>query len=78
MSRYFVSFMQDVLGANGRYTEVCRSTFEIDAPSEGEATELAKQKFRKGGAAVQMDAVCGPHLHQHYRLSIPIHIVALA
>jgi hypothetical protein len=48
MSRYFVSFMKDVLGANGRYTEVRQSTVETDAPSEGEATELAKQKFRKG------------------------------
>jgi hypothetical protein len=45
MSRYVVSFMKDVLGDNGRHIEVCQKTVEIDAPSEGEARELAKQKF---------------------------------
>ncbi|WP_024520553.1 hypothetical protein [Bradyrhizobium sp. Tv2a-2] len=47
MSRYVVSFMKDVLGDNGRQIEICQKTVEIDAPSEGEATELAKQKFCK-------------------------------
>lgn len=47
MSRYVVSFMKDVLGGNGRQIEVCQKTLEVDAPSEGEATELAKQKFCK-------------------------------
>ncbi len=47
MSRYVVSFMKDVLGDNGRHIEVCQSTVEIDAPNEGEARELAKQKFCK-------------------------------
>ncbi|WP_407180494.1 hypothetical protein [Bradyrhizobium sp. STM 3562] len=47
MSRYVVSFMKDVLGGNGRQIEVCQKTLEIDASSEGEATELAKQKFCK-------------------------------
>jgi hypothetical protein len=45
MSRYVVHFMKDVLGENGRQVEVCQSTLEIDAASEGLATELAKQKF---------------------------------
>jgi len=47
MSRYVVSFMKDVLGDNGRQIEVCQSTVEIDAKSEGEARELAKEKFCK-------------------------------
>lgn len=47
MSRFVVSFMKDVLGENGRQIEVCQKTLEIDAPSEGEATELAKQRFCK-------------------------------
>jgi hypothetical protein len=45
MSRYLVHFMKDVLGDNGRQVEVCQGTLEIDAASEGHATELAKQKF---------------------------------
>jgi hypothetical protein len=47
MSRFVVSFMKDVLGDNGRQIEICQKTLEIDAVSEGEATELAKQKFCK-------------------------------
>jgi len=45
MSRYVVHFMKDVLGGNGRQLEICQRTVEIDAPDEGQATELAKQKF---------------------------------
>jgi hypothetical protein len=45
MSRFVISFMKDVLGENGREREVCQGTLEIDAASEGVATELAKQKF---------------------------------
>jgi hypothetical protein len=45
MSRFVISFMKDVLGDNGRQIEVCQSILEVDAPNEGEATELAKQKF---------------------------------
>jgi hypothetical protein len=45
MSRYIVHFMKDVLGENGRQIEVCQGTLEIDAASEGQATELAKKKF---------------------------------
>lgn len=45
MSRFVVRFMKDVLGENGRQTEVCQSTVEVDAPNESHATELAKRKF---------------------------------
>lgn len=45
MSRYVVRFLKDVLGDNGRETEVCQGTLEVDASSEGHATELAKKKF---------------------------------
>jgi hypothetical protein len=37
--------MKDVLGENGRHTEICQSTLEVDAPNEEHATKLAKQKF---------------------------------
>jgi len=47
MSRFVICFMKDVLGDNGRHIEVCQSILEVDAPNEGEATELAKQKFCK-------------------------------
>ena len=47
MSHFVVSFMKDVLGDNGRQIEICQRTVEIDAPSEGEATELAKLRFCK-------------------------------
>jgi hypothetical protein len=39
--------MKDVLGENGRELEVCQGTLEIDAQSERDAAELAKQKFCK-------------------------------
>ena len=45
MSRFVVRFMKDVLGENGRQAEVCQCSLEIDASSEGQATELAKRKF---------------------------------
>ena len=45
MSRFVVRFMKDVLGQNGRQAEICQSTVEVDASSEGLATELAKRKF---------------------------------
>jgi hypothetical protein len=37
--------MKDVLGENGRETEICQSTVEVDASNEGHAAELAKKKF---------------------------------
>jgi hypothetical protein len=37
--------MKDVLGENGRETEICQSSLEVDAASEANAAELAKLKF---------------------------------
>ena len=45
MSRFVVRFMKDVLGENGRQAEICQCTVEVDASSEGDATQLAKKKF---------------------------------
>ena len=45
MSRFVVRFMKDVLGENGRQAEICQCIVEVDAASEGHATELAKRKF---------------------------------
>jgi hypothetical protein len=45
MSRFIVRFMKDVLGENGRETEICQRSLEVDASSESHATELAKKKF---------------------------------
>ena len=45
MSRFVVRFMKDVLGENGRETEVCQSSLEIDAANEDDAEEQAKKKF---------------------------------
>ena len=57
MSRYVVHFMKDVLGENGRQIEICQSVLEIDALDEGQATELAKQKF------CQAERLCEWSLH---------------
>jgi hypothetical protein len=45
MSHFVVSFMKDVLGDNGRRAEICQRILEIDAPTEGEAKDIAKQRF---------------------------------
>jgi hypothetical protein len=50
MPRYVIHFMKNVLGDNGRQAEVCQRTLEIDASSEGQATELAKRRFCELGA----------------------------
>ncbi|MGJ4932363.1 hypothetical protein ACQR1I_22175 [Bradyrhizobium sp. HKCCYLS2038] len=47
MSRYVIHFMKDVLGENGRQCEICQSTLEVEAETEGEAAEIAKQEFCK-------------------------------
>lgn len=57
MSRFVVRFMKDVLGENGRETEICQSLLEIDAASEGDAEELAKRKF------CETEALCDWSLH---------------
>jgi len=45
MSLYVVQFMKDVLGNNGRHSEVCQGVLEVYALDVGEATESAKQRF---------------------------------
>jgi hypothetical protein len=57
MSRFVVRFMKDVLGGNGREIEICQKSLEVDALSEGQATELAKQKF------CESEALCHWSLH---------------
>ena len=57
MSRFVVRFMKDVLGENGRQTEICQRSLEVDAATEGQATELAKQKF------CETEALCEWSLH---------------
>jgi hypothetical protein len=57
MSRFVVKFMKDVLGENGREAEICQGTLEVDASSEGQATELANRKF------CENEALCDWSLH---------------
>jgi hypothetical protein len=57
MSLFVIRFMKDVLGDNGREREVCQGSLEIDASSEGLATEMAKQKF------CELQALCDWSLH---------------
>jgi hypothetical protein len=57
MSRFVVQFMKDVLGGNGREREVCQGALEIDASTEGQATEIAKLKF------CEQQALCDWSLH---------------
>ena len=57
MSRFVVRFMKDVLGDNGREIEICQSSLEVDASTEGHATELAKKKF------CETEALCDWSLH---------------
>jgi len=57
MPRYVIHFMKNVLGDNGRAADVCQGTLEVDASTEGLATEMAKQRFCK------MQALCDWSLH---------------
>lgn len=57
MSRFIVRFMKDVLGGNGREIEICQSSLEVDASTEGQAAELAKKKF------CETEALCHWSLH---------------
>lgn len=57
MSRYVVRFMKNVLGENGRQTEICQRSLEVDAATESQATELAKTKF------CETEALCEWSLH---------------
>ena len=45
MSRFVVDFMKDVLSENGHEQEICQLSVEVDAASQIEATQLAKQEF---------------------------------
>ena len=45
MALYVVRFMKTLLGENGHEADVCQDMLEVDAPNEGQAVELAKQKF---------------------------------
>jgi len=58
MSRFVVRFMKDVLGDNGRQTEICQSTLEVDASNEGHATELAKLRFCEAKALGVLSLLC--------------------
>jgi hypothetical protein len=49
--------MKDVLGGNGREIEICQSSLEVDASTEGQAAELAKKKF------CETEALCHWSLH---------------
>lgn len=57
MSRFVVRFTKDVLGENGREAEICQNTVEVDASDEGQAVELAKQRF------CETEALCDWSLH---------------
>ncbi len=50
MSRFVVRFLKNVLGQNGREMEICQGSLEVEAPSEGQAAELAKRRFCEAGA----------------------------
>jgi hypothetical protein len=47
MPRYVVRFFKEVMGDNGHDREACQGTFEIEAASPAEASELAKVEFCK-------------------------------
>ncbi|MBR0750631.1 hypothetical protein JQ604_00370 [Bradyrhizobium jicamae] len=57
MSHFVVHFMKDVLGGNGREREICQGSLEIDASTEGQATEMAKRKF------CEQQSLCDWSLH---------------
>jgi hypothetical protein len=45
MPRYIARFIKDVLGDNGQTCEVCQTTIELDARSDMEAEQKAKERF---------------------------------
>ena len=68
MSQFVVSFMKDVLGGNGRHTEICQRKLEVFASDAGAATELAKVKFceteRLGEWSLRADRIAiSPTIH---------------
>jgi hypothetical protein len=47
MPRFIVRFMKDVLGENGQMCEVCQTSVELEARTDREAEQKAKEKFCK-------------------------------
>ncbi|WP_315701824.1 MULTISPECIES: hypothetical protein [unclassified Bradyrhizobium] len=45
MPRFIVRFMKDILGENGQVCEICENAVELDAGSEREAEQKAKERF---------------------------------
>ena len=45
MALYIVKFFKEILGENGRQSEVCQSFVEVEADNSGEACEKAKKRF---------------------------------
>jgi hypothetical protein len=45
MAHFIVKFFKDILGDNGRDSEVCQHFLEVEAANSGDACELAKQRF---------------------------------
>ena len=45
MPRFIVRFMKDVLGENGQMCEVCQTSVELEARTDREAEQKAKEKF---------------------------------
>lgn len=45
MSGFIIRFEKTVLGDNGHERQICEDLFEVDAPGEEQAVEIAKQRF---------------------------------
>lgn len=45
MPRFIVRFMKQVLGENGRVSDVCQATIELEARDERDAERKAKDGF---------------------------------
>ena len=45
MPRFVARFFKEVLGDEGRVSDVCQCTVELDAQDSGQAIEAAKQRF---------------------------------
>jgi hypothetical protein len=48
MARYMVKFVKNLVTDTGQQMEVVQQSFDIDAPTQGEALELAKKCFCNG------------------------------
>jgi hypothetical protein len=45
MPRFIVRFLKEILGENGRMSEVCQTTVELEAQDESDAERKAKLRF---------------------------------